>query len=281
MAQLIFLINCAIILISKTYYNSKETDLYYLKSRYYDPETCRFITIDDVSYLDPDSVNGLNLYAYCANNPVMHTDPNGNKWYDWLLGAISVLSIVGGAILIATGVGSVAGVALIAAGAGSLIGGGVSVATGGSFAGGWAAGAVAGALIGIGIATGNTFAINIGMSTFNGGITAAMSGQGFAVGAGIGFFTGLVSGLIPNSYVGRIVSSLIYGVTSAYLDGQITSAEGATVTFDVISDILISAISYYHMGSWGEVGRAIGYNIADIIVDITQTYSFSALPINQ
>jgi len=79
----------------------------------------------------------------------MHTDPNGNKWYDWLLGAISVLSIVGGAILIATGVGSVAGVALIAAGAGSLIGGGVSVATGGSFAEGWAAGAVIGAIAGI------------------------------------------------------------------------------------------------------------------------------------
>jgi RHS repeat-associated protein len=60
----------------RSYYYDTETELYYLKSRYYDPKTCRFITIDDVSYLDPDSVNGLNLYAYCANNPVMHTDPS-------------------------------------------------------------------------------------------------------------------------------------------------------------------------------------------------------------
>ena len=54
-----------------------ETGLYYLKTRYYDPETGRFITIDDISYLAPDTINGLNLYAYCGNNPVMNVDPNG------------------------------------------------------------------------------------------------------------------------------------------------------------------------------------------------------------
>ena len=32
---------------------------------------CRFISYDDVSYIDLKSVNGLNLYAYCFNNPVM------------------------------------------------------------------------------------------------------------------------------------------------------------------------------------------------------------------
>ena len=51
--------------------------MYYLKTRYYDPETGRFITIDDVSYLAPDTINGLNLYVYCLNNPVMKVDPNG------------------------------------------------------------------------------------------------------------------------------------------------------------------------------------------------------------
>ena len=59
------------------YYYDTETGLYYLKSRYYDPETGRFITIDDVSYLAPDTINGLNLYVYCLNNPVMKVDPNG------------------------------------------------------------------------------------------------------------------------------------------------------------------------------------------------------------
>ena len=35
------------------YYYDTETELYYLKTRYYDPEVGRFITIDDLQYLDP------------------------------------------------------------------------------------------------------------------------------------------------------------------------------------------------------------------------------------
>jgi len=76
------------------YYYDEETGLYYLKSRYYDPEVGRFITIDDISYLDPETINGLNLYAYCGNNPVMRVDENGNAWWDWLLGAIAVIGMV-------------------------------------------------------------------------------------------------------------------------------------------------------------------------------------------
>ena len=64
----------------RSYYFDTETGLYYLKSRYYDPEICRFITIDDISYIDPETINGLNLYAYCGNNPVMFTDPNGTNF---------------------------------------------------------------------------------------------------------------------------------------------------------------------------------------------------------
>lgn len=62
------------------YYYDTETGLYFLKTRYYDPEVGRFITIDDLSYLDPESINGLNLYAYCGDNPVMAVDPNGASW---------------------------------------------------------------------------------------------------------------------------------------------------------------------------------------------------------
>ena len=62
------------------YFYDEETDLYYLQTRYYDPELGRFISQDDVSYLAPDSINGLNLYAYCGNNPVMNVDPTGQFW---------------------------------------------------------------------------------------------------------------------------------------------------------------------------------------------------------
>ncbi|MFA6860602.1 MAG: RHS repeat-associated core domain-containing protein [Clostridia bacterium] len=65
------------------YYFDMETGLYYLQSRYYDPETGRFINMDDISYLDPNTINGLNLYSYCANNPVMFTDSTGQSiWED-------------------------------------------------------------------------------------------------------------------------------------------------------------------------------------------------------
>ena len=61
------------------YYYDTEFGLYYLQSRYYDPETGRFINADDVSYLDPQTIGGLNLFAYCNNNPMMYTDPLGTS----------------------------------------------------------------------------------------------------------------------------------------------------------------------------------------------------------
>ena len=51
------------------YYYDAETGLYYLNSRYYDPETGRFISPDSIRYLNPMANNGLNLYTYCGDNP--------------------------------------------------------------------------------------------------------------------------------------------------------------------------------------------------------------------
>ena len=70
------------------YYYDTETELYYLQTRYYDTETGRFITIDGISYINLATINGLNLYAYCGNNPVMRTDGTGTEWWkvwewDW------------------------------------------------------------------------------------------------------------------------------------------------------------------------------------------------------
>ena len=51
-----------------------------MQTRYYDPEFGRFISPDSTSYLSPGTLNGLNLYAYCYNNPVMYVDPSGTFW---------------------------------------------------------------------------------------------------------------------------------------------------------------------------------------------------------
>ena len=49
------------------------TQQYYLRARFYNPVIARF-TQEDTYRGD-----GLNLYAYCANNPVLYVDPLGNK----------------------------------------------------------------------------------------------------------------------------------------------------------------------------------------------------------
>ena len=60
------------------YYYDRETGLYYLNARYYNPQWRRFISPDDTAYLNPETPNGLNLYAYCNNDPVNYADPSGN-----------------------------------------------------------------------------------------------------------------------------------------------------------------------------------------------------------
>ena len=62
----------------KGYYYDVETGLFMMGQRYYSPELCRFIQPDDIEYLEPESINGLNLYCYCYNNPIMYSDPNGH-----------------------------------------------------------------------------------------------------------------------------------------------------------------------------------------------------------
>ena len=70
------------------YYYDEEISLYYLNARYYDPEIGRFISADSIAYLEPASINGLNLYIYCLNNPISYVDYGGyfpQRYGDWLV----------------------------------------------------------------------------------------------------------------------------------------------------------------------------------------------------
>ena len=53
-----------------------ETLLYYLQSRYYDPELGRFINADALVSTG-QGILGNNMFAYCLNNPVNGYDPSG------------------------------------------------------------------------------------------------------------------------------------------------------------------------------------------------------------
>ncbi len=61
------------------YYQDNETGWYYLNSRYYDSDICRFISMDDIGYLGAsNTINSYNLFTYCENNPVMFVDTSGH-----------------------------------------------------------------------------------------------------------------------------------------------------------------------------------------------------------
>ena len=59
-------------------YKDEESGNYYLRARYYDPETQRFTQEDTYKgdYNDPMS---LNAYAFCSENPINGIDPSGHK----------------------------------------------------------------------------------------------------------------------------------------------------------------------------------------------------------
>ena len=62
----------------KGYYFDTESGMYYCHTRYYVPEWCRWLNADHPSFLQPDSLQEMNLFAYCGNNPVSLFDPDGN-----------------------------------------------------------------------------------------------------------------------------------------------------------------------------------------------------------
>ena len=69
------------------YYYDTETGWYYLNSRYYDPSVKRFINADGIIGAN-GNFTGMNLFAYCNNNPVIFGDPTG----EW----VALLGLTGG-----------------------------------------------------------------------------------------------------------------------------------------------------------------------------------------
>ena len=83
------------------YMYDEETGLYYLRSRYYDPTTSRFINADGLVSTGT-GIMGHNMFAYCNDNPVNYVDKNGTDpeavavWMStmwWLCAADTVLPI--------------------------------------------------------------------------------------------------------------------------------------------------------------------------------------------
>ena len=90
------------------YYYDTESGLYYLNSRYYDPEVGRFLNADGEIANIGGEVSGYNLFSYCFNNPVNMSDFIG-QWPNWG-------KLFSGASLMATGIIALAAVATVITG---------------------------------------------------------------------------------------------------------------------------------------------------------------------
>ena len=206
------------------YYYDTETGLYYLKTRYYDPEVGRFISQDSIEYANPEVLNGINLYAYCSNNPVIYEDPTGHSfWNSFLKVFVGVVVVVATAALAVATAGTAIGTITAGAAVGAAIG----------FAGGGVSGAISAGLNGT-----NVF-------------------EGFANGALSGSITGAVSGAVAGSSIGLggqiLVNSAIGGIE--YTASTIINGEG----FDV-ADFVISMGAGVFSGLAGGKGATAGLN---------------------
>ena len=180
------------------YIYDAETELYYLQSRYYDPEVGRFLNADDTAYLGADGTQlSYNLFAYCKNNPVMGYDPTGH--WDWdLFGKVLATTVIV--------VGCLTGVGAIAAAA--------AAATATSVA----------AAVTVSVATAS---VSTALSAVDGAICAQQSGGKWYDGAMAGAIGGSVGALVSSATnpipgtdaalrmntVGRAASSLAYNIS--------------------------------------------------------------------
>jgi RHS repeat-associated protein len=78
------------------YYYDTDTSLYYLESRYYNPQWGRFTCGDVVSTISAtlNQLTDKNLFAYCDNNPITRIDENGDFW-NFVIGAAAGALISG------------------------------------------------------------------------------------------------------------------------------------------------------------------------------------------
>ena len=106
------------------YRYDSETGLYYLNSRYYDPETGRFINADDVSNIGADGeILSYNLFCYCLNNPIARSDGDGTwslpNWAKVVIGAVATVA----AVVVTVATGGAAAPVLISVAASTAVGG--------------------------------------------------------------------------------------------------------------------------------------------------------------
>ncbi|MBN2612907.1 MAG: hypothetical protein JXB00_15230 [Bacteroidales bacterium] len=245
-----------------------ELGLLDMNGRFYDPVLGMFISPDPYVQ-DPSSSQNFNRYAYCLNNPLIYTDPDGEFFIPMLIGAaVSVITnginnvvhhqsffkgvgkaaLIGGiggafsfgigqAAMGMSGFGKVAFQTL----AHSHLGGMMSGFNGGSYSSGFLSGAFGSlAAIGTGTLLQNSSNFNqaigmIGGGAVSGGIGSVIAGGNFWDGFRNGAISsGLNHGIHSGSFGEGLMMASITGRTRHLFGPDAFSVSG---TFDVSSGI--------------------------------------------
>jgi hypothetical protein len=150
----------------------------------------------------PDFTQSLNRYAYCWNNPLKFTDPDG-EWVHIVIGAA-----IGGTFnWIANGAEfSWDGLGHFAIGAGI---GAISAATGGAVSGALASSTAFGAMVAGGATAG----------AVSGGLNSAIYGGNVGKGIWQGALGGAIGGMVPGMNVNGIIPGALVGAATGALGG--------------------------------------------------------------
>ena len=229
------------------YYYDTETKLYYLNARYYNPEWRRFISPDDTAYLDPESVNGLNLYAYCNNDPVNYADPSGHFM-------ISTAVLIGAIIGAVVGAGVGFGIAVYNdyKDDGEIFNGSVAWYDylGATLLGG-AIGAVVGGAIGYGVGyfAGGTYSNGLVAKSVTKGVKSFMSNSN-NINHVLGNTKHNLFGYTEKSMMKLMKKTLSKGTYEAYktVDSMVLASTNSQVTYKIIKGAIMISNMWIKMG---------------------------------
>ena len=223
------------------YYYDRETRLYYLQSRYYDFAICRFINADTFATTDANGFLSANMFAYCENNPVGNSDPNG-EFLNTFIGAATGAAL-GAALALVTGENvKAAAISGAISGAASGLAADIIIATGGS------ALVVAGVYGGVGFAgsfIGSIAAQRSEGKPVNLGEAAVEGAFGAAFGIVDGLMTGSVTPMMKQIQQTAGKKAVARGITKSYAVRRTIRNEARNSGRTIVENILSGFTSWY------------------------------------